>query len=293
MPPFHKMYTIDHRAAVVYANAYQFGSKDRIHYPTVQSRVLLWCKSGYGEVRVNGQHYALAVDRFLVLPWEHAITYQADAKEPFLVAAIHLIPHHSYSHDVVFQVAHFPESPLYGLPWRRDRLLGLGSGVHHGVISWNGGLGYLAEYILHVFMRGNPSEWQARYLARLLIEEVHVALGPSGQTAPRLPVALQQIMQYVRDHRQQALRLKELADFSGKSSSTVTRLFQRHLNCTPNQWIQRYRMEQARRLLRSSRMPVAEVGRAVGIGDQYYFSKLFKKMIGQSPLVYRKKGGLL
>lgn len=289
----NNLLTTDHRAAIVYANAFQFGSNDRIHYPEVHSRMFMWCKSGRGVVRANKVNYTLTPDHYLMLPWGHTVSYQADRNDPFMIAAIHFIPDHDYNHDIVYQVAHFPENELFGLPWRRDRELFLGNQVHSGVISWSGTLGYLVEYILHLFLRDNPGEWQARYLAQLLIEELLNALEPTAHYSQSIPGELQQIMQYVRNHVTRPLSLDELSQFSGKSASTVTRMFRRNLNCTPNQWIQSYRIELACRLLRTSRLLVAEVGRSVGIDDQYYFSKLFKKMTGTSPLAYRKRGSLL
>ena len=53
-------------------------------------------------------------------------------------------------------------------------------------------------------------------------------------------------------------------------------------------WVLQVKMERARVLLRTRRLSVAEVGAAVGIADPYYFSKCFKKVIGQSPQAYRQ-----
>jgi AraC-like DNA-binding protein len=52
------------------------------------------------------------------------------------------------------------------------------------------------------------------------------------------------------------------------------------------------RIKRARMLLATGSLRVAEVGQAVGIGDPYYFSKLFKSRVNVSPLAYRKRASL-
>ena len=47
------------------------------------------------------------------------------------------------------------------------------------------------------------------------------------------------------------------------------------------------RMNKAAELLKDDRLTVAEVGYKVGVGDPYYFSKLFKSFFGISPAKYR------
>ena len=47
-------------------------------------------------------------------------------------------------------------------------------------------------------------------------------------------------------------------------------------------------MNQARFLLQSTKMPIARVGEAVGIPNNQYFGKLFKKKTGSTPGEYRK-----
>lgn len=50
----------------------------------------------------------------------------------------------------------------------------------------------------------------------------------------------------------------------------------------------KYRMEQASALLTNTDMPVAEVGRQVGISDSGYFNKLFRETYGMTPKRYRQ-----
>lgn len=49
------------------------------------------------------------------------------------------------------------------------------------------------------------------------------------------------------------------------------------------------RIEEAKRLLADSEMPVHEVASQVGYGNDKYFSMLFKKITGQTPSSFREQ----
>ena len=49
------------------------------------------------------------------------------------------------------------------------------------------------------------------------------------------------------------------------------------------------RMENAKELLLDSDMSILEVSSAVGIDDQNYFSRIFKKHCGMSPTEFRSE----
>jgi AraC-like DNA-binding protein len=55
----------------------------------------------------------------------------------------------------------------------------------------------------------------------------------------------------------------------------------------PNAYITRIRMQTASQLLRQSALPVKEIADRVGLPDEAYFSRLFKKATGVSPMLYR------
>ncbi|MGH7144802.1 MAG: helix-turn-helix domain-containing protein, partial [Planctomycetota bacterium] len=118
--------------------------------------------------------------------------------------------------------------------------------------------------------------------------------GGATPTADEASTAdLRRLMRFVENHLAEPLALRELAAFSGLSRSHIGRLFRRHLNTTPVDWITRTRIEQAKRMLASSGLPVGQVGARVGIADPYYFSKLFRKTTGLSAKAYRRATALL
>jgi len=280
-------------AAIALANYYQFASGEQKSQPRVQSRMLLWCKAGRGTMHVNGAVCALAQNDFLFIPWQHAITYQADEKEPFFVGGIHVIPAHDRQHKLVYDVPHHEGAPLAECRWRRDvKLPGL-EGLRRGSFTQQAGLRHLAEHIVRRFTTGPRHEWEWRGLAALLLTGIADAFRDSPRADASLPVELQAMVAFVRGHLHQPVMLDELARLADRSPSAVGRLFRQHLGVTPVTFINRAKMDRARQLLATSRQPVAEIGAQVGVADPYYFSKLFRKTVGRSPLEYRRTESLL
>jgi AraC-like DNA-binding protein len=73
------------------------------------------------------------------------------------------------------------------------------------------------------------------------------------------------------------------------SADTFGRLFRRHTGVTVREYIRSCRLTEARKLLVEGRNNVAEVARAVGYEDAFYFSRVFHAAYGVSPSAFRKK----
>jgi transcriptional regulator GlxA family with amidase domain len=128
---------------------------------------------------------------------------------------------------------------------------------------------------------------------RLLLAEMartvksHEGDVPIGGTfVPSLRVALE----HLREHHSKPICLEDLAKSCGCCPSNLIRLFRKHLHTTPMLHLQRIRLEEAARLLCSSRLRIGEIAEAVGIGDPFYFSRLFRKRFGMTATAYRAKG---
>lgn len=171
--------TPDHdQAIIVSANWYQFGGGERLHNPRVESRMLLWCEAGTGRVRINDLWNLLNADDFLLLPWQHEVTYEADTDSPFLVAGIHIIPHHARGVPVVFAASHQAADELAGSSERRDVFWPQLEGLVYGSFVSAKRLDLLTHYVVESWSPP-PPERAARELARLLIEELFKTVSES------------------------------------------------------------------------------------------------------------------
>lgn len=84
--------------------------------------------------------------------------------------------------------------------------------------------------------------------------------------------------------------IEALAAESGMSASHFMRVFRRSMQVTACRFLEQIRISRAIDLLRSTRMPVADVARRCGFYDHSAFVKRFRVHTGLTPLAYRKSG---
>ncbi|AUP79472.1 helix-turn-helix domain-containing protein [Flavivirga eckloniae] len=97
-----------------------------------------------------------------------------------------------------------------------------------------------------------------------------------------------QIKNIIELHRYSNLSLDELAKLCNLSLSSFKREFKKIFNDTPNNYITDQKLKRAKELLRITEMPVSEIAFGVGFNDPLYFTRIFKKKIGDSPSEYRQ-----
>ncbi len=71
--------------------------------------------------------------------------------------------------------------------------------------------------------------------------------------------------------------------------ATLTRAFRREQGCTPADYQRRMRVEKAARLLRTTRMPIAEIAANCGFCDQAHLARSFRAALACAPSEYRRR----
>lgn len=106
-------------------------------------------------------------------------------------------------------------------------------------------------------------------------------------TSQQLPGTLLQALVYIDYNFMEQMRVQELAERLHVSHTYLNRLFQKSMGLSPNKYINMKRMEYACYLLRTTKMSCAEISEKIGMYDNAYFYKVFKKAIGMTPVDYR------
>lgn len=131
-------------------------------------------------------------------------------------------------------------------------------------------------------------EWEANVLLLGAVREA-VRLFRLAE-ADRLPgaQAVSGIIRYINEHYALPLTREELAQRASMSPAYFSTVFKKNTGLSPVQFVQKVRLDQAKRLLREGTLPIAEVAREVGFADSFYFSRLFARETGLAPREYRK-----
>lgn len=97
------------------------------------------------------------------------------------------------------------------------------------------------------------------------------------------------LKEYIIQHFNEEINLNLIAHTMNYSSSYLTKIFYSHYDCTPSKYIISLRIQKAQQLLsHHAELSVRQIGEAVGYPEQGYFSRIFKKQTGVSPLDYRE-----
>jgi len=99
--------------------------------------------------------------------------------------------------------------------------------------------------------------------------------------------AIQHAIEYLINHHADILHMPDVARRHGFSAGYFYRQFRKRTGLAPNAYLTGIRMQMAAQLLRQSALPVKEIAGRVGLSDESYFSRLFKKFTGSSPMRYR------
>jgi len=85
--------------------------------------------------------------------------------------------------------------------------------------------------------------------------------------------------------------LKDIAAAMGVHPTAITHRLKRKFGMTFTEYVGRLRIDEAKRLLRTTQLTVRQCARRVGINDPANFTRLFRKYENMTPLEYRKKYG--
>jgi AraC-like DNA-binding protein len=90
-------------------------------------------------------------------------------------------------------------------------------------------------------------------------------------------------IRWIREHYREPVLIADLADLSGMSASTFHRHFRAATSMTPIQFQKQIRLQEARALLMTAPVNVAEIGYLVGYESPSQFSREYRRTFGTTP----------
>jgi two-component system, response regulator YesN len=121
--------------------------------------------------------------------------------------------------------------------------------------------------------------------SRLTKSEPHLQVPlPQG---PHIHV-LRRAQEFITIHYTEGLSLEQVAEYVALSPTYFSRIFKQAMGCTFVEYLTRVRLEEARRLLRTTTLSLAEISYAVGYQSPNYFSEVFKTVEGITASAYRR-----
>jgi transcriptional regulator GlxA family with amidase domain len=170
---------------------------------------------------------------------------------------------------------------------RPERML-----THDGDIFCSGGINAYAELCLYLVERWCGYK-TAEQLARALVldgwREQQMDYSLFEFQKKHGDTAILKAQAYMESHFVEPLNVPTLADAAAMSERNFKRRFKKATGDTPNEYLQRLRIEQAKQRLERTAAGIDAIADAVGYRDVGHFRQVFKQIAGMTPNAYREK----
>jgi len=120
------------------------------------------------------------------------------------------------------------------------------------------------------------------YRLHLVIQEMLQAIKSSKSR-----FEIQKAIEYLKIHYMDPLRVQDIASLVNLSENYFSNLFTKETGKTFTHYLQETRVEKSKELLRNRQADWVEVGAQVGFEDPKYFSKIFKRYVGLTPVQFQ------
>lgn len=164
--------------------------------------------------------------------------------------------------------------------------------VDEGRILTSAGSAAGLDMLVHLVRRDFGPK-VANQVAQRLVIPPHRE-GGQAQFVPR-PVAadergrLAKLVDWIRLHLSEEHTVESLAERASMSSRTLQREFKATTGLAPYTWIVRERVELAKELLETGRLPVQKIAERVGMGSAESLRHHFRMCVGTTPMQYRAR----
>lgn len=97
------------------------------------------------------------------------------------------------------------------------------------------------------------------------------------------------VTRHIRENVARSISLASLAELANLSCSQFRRAFKTSFGDAPHAYIMRQRILRAQDLMLSTSEPLSELALSCGFADQSHFTRLFVRLVGETPNTWRRR----
>ncbi len=232
--------------------------------------ILIYCIDGRGWADMNGIHQTVVRNQYFIIPPGMSHRYGADNTNPWTIHWLH------YSGDMA---QHFTTSVGSVISIQSPGRTGSRDRTHlFGEVYDTLQMGYGMDNL----------EFASACLWQLLASFKYWEHYQRNIEMAKHDMVKKSIL-FMQDHINESLVLKNIASHCGYSVSHFSLMFRKKTTRSPIGYFISLKMQRACQMLDFTGMHIKEIAAELDFEDQFYFSRLFRKVIGESPLAYRKR----
>jgi AraC-like DNA-binding protein len=134
-----------------------------------------------------------------------------------------------------------------------------------------------------------------RHIAHAVAVLTHVGRGSQSRSTPSqgglAPGQKHRLAEHIDASLRDRVVVADLSKMTDLSTSHFARAFKYSFGMAPHAYILRRRVEQARRLMLETKLPLCQIALECGFSDQSHFSRVFQRLVGTSPNEWRRLFG--
>ncbi|QEM03430.1 AraC family transcriptional regulator [Mucilaginibacter rubeus] len=236
----------------------------------INQHIIIYCTDGYGWIDINKKRIQIAPSQFIAIPANTPHAYGADEKNPWSIYWAHFKGENArFITDLIVEKQ---ESFKPQLTYSAERIKIFDD------IYYNLEKGYGEDTLRYANMSFYHFLSSMIYTEQFNWEKKE----PSTDT-------VESVINFMQDNIEKIVTLKEMADHSQMSVTYFCKIFKKKTGHTPMEYFNYLKIQKACQYLSFTAMSVKELAFRIGIHDQYYFSRMFSRLMGTSPSDYRKR----
>ena len=118
-------------------------------------------------------------------------------------------------------------------------------------------------------------------------ENMAVSMKTPNEKDSEMSDPIRQVRGYLEEHYNEIITRRNIESLVHLNGDYINREFKKCTGYTLVEYIQRYRIIMAKKLLRETNLSMAEISAQTGYDSPAYFAKIFKKLTSQTPSEYR------